>query len=240
VRAAFDAGITAFDTATVYGNGHSERIVGQALADCRPQVVIATKVFSNRLRRDQVVAACEQSLRDLGTDYIDLYQIHWPPGSFGGEAMKRLQEQGKIRAITRPKPWIFAVKTASRCWPIRPWPRGCSPASSARIIGLPPGTIEPRTAYSSRRSMTGYRRPWHSCGRWPSAWVSPWDSWPALAWVIAHENTCAIAGARNPEQVRQNAAAGDLVLDEVVLAELDRLGRTVTDHLDDNPMLWDS
>ena len=62
----------------------------------------------------------------------------------------------------------------------------------------------------------------------------------ALAWVIAHENTCAIAGARNPEQVRQNAAAGDLVLDEVVLAELDRLGRTVTDHLDDNPMLWDS
>jgi aryl-alcohol dehydrogenase-like predicted oxidoreductase len=108
IRAAFDAGITTFDSAEAYGNGHSERILGQALAGVRDQVVIATKVFSNHLAKKQVITACERSLRNLATDYIDLYQIHWPPGSFGHpavpldeplEALMALKEQGKIRAI---------------------------------------------------------------------------------------------------------------------------------------------
>ena len=108
IRASYDAGINTFDTAEVYGNGHSERIVGQALKDVRSKVVLATKVFSNHLKYDQVVEACERSLKNLDTDYIDLYQIHWPPGSFGhvriplAETMKALsdlKDQGKIRAI---------------------------------------------------------------------------------------------------------------------------------------------
>jgi myo-inositol catabolism protein IolS len=108
MRAAFEAGITTFDTAEVYGEGHSERIVGAALADVRDQVVYATKVFANHMRYDQVINACEQSLVNLKTDYIDLYQIHWPSGAFGSEivpisetmqAMTDLKQQGKIRAI---------------------------------------------------------------------------------------------------------------------------------------------
>jgi len=108
MRAAFDAGITTFDTATVYGNGHSERIVGRALREVRDRVVIATKVFAHSLAHDKVVKACHASLKDLGTDYIDLYQIHWPAGSFGSkkvpigetmEALNKLKEQAKIRAI---------------------------------------------------------------------------------------------------------------------------------------------
>jgi myo-inositol catabolism protein IolS len=63
IRAAYDAGITTFDTAEVYGNGHSERILGQALSDVRDNVIIATKVFSNHLKYDQVVAACHRSLK---------------------------------------------------------------------------------------------------------------------------------------------------------------------------------
>lgn len=108
MRAAFEAGITTFDTAPAYGDGHSERIVGKALADVRDRVVLATKVFPHNLAADKLEAACHQSLRNLGTDWIDLYQIHWPAGSFGspkvpiGESMaalNRLQSQGKIRAI---------------------------------------------------------------------------------------------------------------------------------------------
>jgi myo-inositol catabolism protein IolS len=108
LKAAYGAGITTFDTAEVYGDGHSERIVGQALHDVRDRVVIATKVFSNHLRYNQVIDACHRSLKNLNTDYIDLYQIHWPPGSFGGKkvpleetmhAMNDLKAQGKIRAI---------------------------------------------------------------------------------------------------------------------------------------------
>jgi myo-inositol catabolism protein IolS len=108
IRAAFDAGITTVDTAEVYGQGHSEQIVAQALSDVRDRVVYATKVFSNHLKYDQVIEACERSLKNLNTDYIDLYQIHWPSGSYKSEivpieetmsALNTLKQQGKIRAI---------------------------------------------------------------------------------------------------------------------------------------------
>ncbi len=108
IRAAFEAGITTIDTAEVYGEGHSERIVAEALSDVRSQVEYATKVFPNHLKYNLVIEACERSLKNLKTDYIDLYQIHWPSGSFNSEvvpieetmsALNYLKEQGKIRAI---------------------------------------------------------------------------------------------------------------------------------------------
>lgn len=108
MRAAFEAGITTFDTAEVYGEGHSEQIIGQALSDVRSQVVYASKVFANHLRADLVVEACDRSLKNLNTDYIDLYQIHWPAGTWNSEAvpiaetmdaLNKLKQQGKIRAI---------------------------------------------------------------------------------------------------------------------------------------------
>ena len=108
IRAAFEAGITTVDTAEIYGEGHSELIVAQALADVREQVIYATKVFANHLKYEQVIAACHRSLKNLQTDYIDLYQIHWPSGSWNTEivpisetmaALNYLKAQGKIRAI---------------------------------------------------------------------------------------------------------------------------------------------
>ena len=108
IRAAFDAGITTIDTAEVYGKGHSEQIVAQALSDVRSQVEYATKVFANHLKYDSVIEACEGSLKNLNTDYIDLYQIHWPSGAFNSEivpieetmsALNQLKQQGKMRAI---------------------------------------------------------------------------------------------------------------------------------------------
>lgn len=108
IRAAIDAGTTTFDTAEAYGNGHSEKVLGKAIGAERERVQILSKVFSNHLKYDQVVAACERSLKNLATDYLDLYQIHWPPGSFGAKpvpleepmkALMDLKEQGKIRAI---------------------------------------------------------------------------------------------------------------------------------------------
>lgn len=108
LRAAFEGGVTTFDTAEDYGDGHGERILGRALGTHRDEIVIATKVSWNHLRADQIVQACERSLANLGTDRIDLYQIHWPAGTFGSaevplresmEALVRLRDQGKIRAI---------------------------------------------------------------------------------------------------------------------------------------------
>jgi len=103
VHAALDAGINFFDTAEAYESGTSERVLGQALVGRRDKAIIATKVAPNHLTAEGVVAACEQSLRYLQSEYIDLYLIHWPnwkvPLSETVVALERLKEQGKIRAI---------------------------------------------------------------------------------------------------------------------------------------------
>ena len=108
IQAALAAGITTFDTAEAYGNGHSEKMLGKAIGSHRGQVEILSKVFANHLKYDQVIGACDRSLKNLGTDYLDLYQIHWPSGAFGSKkvpleetmkALTDLKDQGKIRAI---------------------------------------------------------------------------------------------------------------------------------------------
>ncbi len=103
VHAALDAGINFFDTAEGYEDGHSERVLGRALVGRRDQAIIATKVSPNHLRPDELLTACENSLQALQTDYIDLYQIHWPnhdvPLTDTVGALQQLKAQGKIRAI---------------------------------------------------------------------------------------------------------------------------------------------
>lgn len=114
IHAALEMGVTFFDTANVYGAGHSERVLAQALAGRRGQVVIATKfnaLFDEDTRQvtgsDSSPAgirkACEESLRRLDTDYIDLYQFHdngFPPEKAGPvrDTLEELVSQGKIRA----------------------------------------------------------------------------------------------------------------------------------------------
>lgn len=103
LRAALDAGITFFDTAELYGNGQSEVVLGRALAGLRREVVIASKASDKHLAPADLIAACEGSLRRLGTEYLDLYQLHWAnPGVPIAETLgvlARLQSQGKVRAV---------------------------------------------------------------------------------------------------------------------------------------------
>jgi aryl-alcohol dehydrogenase-like predicted oxidoreductase len=113
IRAALDHGVNVIDTAPVYGFGRSEEIVGKAIAEgrLRERVVIATKVglewkdgsvFRNA-SRGRIIREVEDSLRRLRTDYIDIYQVHWPdplvPIEETAAAMQMLFEKGKIRAI---------------------------------------------------------------------------------------------------------------------------------------------
>ena len=101
VHAALDAGITFFDTAEGYGK--SESVLGRGLKGRRHEAVIATKVGGGHLSSDDLPKACEKSLQNLQTDYIDHYQIHWPnhkiPIQETVSTLLRLREQGKIRAI---------------------------------------------------------------------------------------------------------------------------------------------
>jgi len=114
IHAALERGVTFFDTANVYGAGHSEQVLGHALADRRSHIIIATKfnaVFDEDTRQvtgsdatpEGIIRACEDSLRRLGTDYIDLYQFHdngYPPDR-APEVMNTLEDlvsSGKIRS----------------------------------------------------------------------------------------------------------------------------------------------
>jgi aryl-alcohol dehydrogenase-like predicted oxidoreductase len=103
IRAALDAGINFFDTAEMYGDGYSEELLAKVLPSRRAEVIIASKVSQQNLAAGQVQAACERSLRRLQTDYIDLYQIHWPNRDVPFEetlrALEDLRAAGKIRYI---------------------------------------------------------------------------------------------------------------------------------------------
>jgi aryl-alcohol dehydrogenase-like predicted oxidoreductase len=104
VDAAIDAGINFFDTADVYGNGLSEEFLGRALGGRRSEVVIATKFgAATGAKPDNVRSSCEASLRRLGTDVIDLYQLHRPdddtPIDDTLAALHELVEKGKVREI---------------------------------------------------------------------------------------------------------------------------------------------
>jgi aryl-alcohol dehydrogenase-like predicted oxidoreductase len=109
VYAALDAGITFFDTARMYGGGKSEEFLGAAIRGKRDQVVIATKFGAPTApdarngSRETVMTECEASLTALGTDYIDLYQMHYSDARTPIEetlgALTELVAQGKVRSI---------------------------------------------------------------------------------------------------------------------------------------------
>ena len=103
VDAALNHGINFFDTAEGYEEGASERVLGRALEGKRHEAIVATKVSPHHLTAAEIVAACETSLENLRTDYIDLYQIHWPnhdvPIETSWGALERLVRAGKVRAL---------------------------------------------------------------------------------------------------------------------------------------------
>jgi aryl-alcohol dehydrogenase-like predicted oxidoreductase len=101
IRAAVDVGVNMFDTAEFYSGGYSEEVLGKGLAGLRDKVLIATKAWFENLTAVKLIQACEGSLKRLKTDYIDLYQVHWPNWNVPLEetfsAMEKLKQNGKIR-----------------------------------------------------------------------------------------------------------------------------------------------
>ena len=103
IRVAIDNEITLIDTASEYGLGVAENLVGQAIKGIRESVTIATKFSPRNHHYEQVIKSADDSLKRLGTDYIDLYQIHWPNPSVPLEetfqAMEYLVESGKVKSL---------------------------------------------------------------------------------------------------------------------------------------------
>jgi aryl-alcohol dehydrogenase-like predicted oxidoreductase len=140
IRKALDLGINFFDTANVYSAGTSEQIVGRALKDFarRDELVLATKVFNRMhpgpngmgLSRKAILSEIDHSLRRLGTDYVDLYQIHrWDPYTPIEETMEALHDvvkAGKARYIGASSMWAWQFSKAQHVAERHGWTRFAS------------------------------------------------------------------------------------------------------------------
>jgi aryl-alcohol dehydrogenase-like predicted oxidoreductase len=131
IRAAVESGVNWIDTAPIYGCGHSESIVGRAVKGMTAKPLIATKcgLLWNEKRQkvncldyDSIIRECEDSLRRLGVETIDLYQMHWPqPDSQieeAWEAMARLVEQGKVRYLGVSNATVEQIARLQKVWPV--------------------------------------------------------------------------------------------------------------------------
>src|SRR5690242_9294719 len=100
IQLGLDLGMVVVDTAEMYGDGATELLVGEAIARRRDEVFLVSKVLPSHARREQTLAACGASLERLGTDYLDLYLLHWrgrTPLSETVDAFTQLVSEGKIR-----------------------------------------------------------------------------------------------------------------------------------------------
>lgn len=227
LRTGLDLGMTLIDTAEMYGDGASEELVGEAIAGRRDEVFLVSKVLPSNASRNGTIAACERSLRRLGTDRLDLYLLHWrgrTPFAETIEAFEKLQRDGKIRRWGVSNMDVRDMKELLRA------PGGDAVATNQVLYNLTRRGIEfdllpqaqqrglPLMAYSpiEQGRLSHYPEVQDVAERHG---VTP--AQVALAWVLRQQGVIAIPKASRVEHVQQNRAALDLKLTEQDLAELD-------------------
>jgi diketogulonate reductase-like aldo/keto reductase len=227
VKLGLELGIRLVDTAEMYGEGVAEEIVGEAMAGLRDEIYLVSKVYPHNASRKGAIAACERSLKRLGTDRLDLYLLHWRgshPLAETVEAFETLKKAGKIRS------WGVSNLDASDLDELARVPNGGNCISNQVLYHLGSRGIEwqllPQCqkskimvmAYSPlgqgpilKKSTLGKIASKHGCD---AAAV-------ALAWVLRHPGLVTIPKATKPEHVRANIKANDVALDAEDLAALD-------------------
>lgn len=226
-----DLGMTLIDTAEMYGDGGAEQVVGAAIAGRREHAFVVTKVCPYHADAATMRVACERSLRHLGTDYIDLYLLHWR-GMTGAaatlDAFRALQREGKIRAFGVSN---FNLRDLAE-WQAA----GPGEAAANQII------------YNLvRRGAESDVLPWSRAHGMPVMAYSPLESFgpgraellanpalvavaarhgctsaqAALAWLLHQPGVIVIPKARSPLHVRENAGALAVTLDAADFAQLD-------------------
>lgn len=224
-----ELGMTAIDTAEMYGDGRSEKLVGEAIADRRDKVFLITKVLPSNASYRGTKEACERSLKRLQTDYIDLYLLHWRgryPLEDTVRAMIELQKEGKI------KQWgvsNFDVDDMKELYDLH---KGDTCAANEVLYNL------------SRRGIEYDLLPWCRENGLPVIAYSPieqgrilsdktimevarkHDATPAqvaLAWVLSHPSVLAIPKAGSVKHVEENYNSLSVELDK---EDFDLLNRT--------------
>lgn len=222
-----DLGLTLIDTAEMYGEGGAEEVVGEAITGRRDGVYVVTKVYPHNASRDGAIAACERSLRRLGTDCVDLYLLHWR-GQYTlaetVEGFERLKADGKIRQ------WgVSNFDVGDMDELIRIAPAGACAANQV-LYNLRIRGIEWELAGKCRDTDVAIMA-YTPLGEGPMLETSVLGdiaskhavepATVALAWILRQDGMIAIPKAADPDHVRTNAAAADLELGADDLAALD-------------------
>ncbi len=220
-------GLSLIDTAEMYGEGGAEEVIAQAIANCRSEVFLVSKVYPRNASVRGAIAACEQSLKRLNTDYLDLYLLHWRgsvPLTETLEAFQTLQQSGKIRSFGVSNFDVEDMKEASQLkggngivtnqvlynltrrgieWNLLPW---------CRHRGIPVMAYSPieqgrllnhptLKALARERGVTAAQM--------------------ALAWLLHQNDVIVIAKSSRVEHLQENRAALDLKLSAGELTALE-------------------
>lgn len=229
LRMGLDLGLTLIDTAEMYGNGRSEALIGEAIAGRRDETFLVSKVVPSHANRRGMVAACEQSLRHLKTDRIDLYLLHWSgsiPLTETLAGFEALISAGKIRY------WGVSNLDLGEMQELVALPGGAAVATNQLLYNL------------TRRGIEWDLLPWLRQRSIPIMAYSPIEqarlvrnaklvdfaqrnnmtaAQVALAWLLAADDIMVIPKTGNRQRMAENAAALNQSLTPAQLSELDRL-----------------
>jgi diketogulonate reductase-like aldo/keto reductase len=227
LKLGLDLGARLIDTAEMYGEGAAEELVGEAIAGRRDEAFLVSKVYPHHASRKGTLAACEQSLRRLKTDRLDLYLLHWR-GQVAleetVEGFEALRRSGKIRhwgvsnldradmeelfSITggralQTNQLLYNLTRRGIEWDLLPWLR------KHRIPVMAYSPIEQARLLKSTKLAQFAKRHGMTAAQ------------AALAWLLAKQDVIVIPKTSQRERLRENIAALDIALSEKQLRELD-------------------
>ena len=230
LRSALELGYTHFDTAEMYAGGHAEELLGQAIRGStikREALFITSKVLPSNLKYEQVLLACEASLRRLGMDYLDLYLIHWPAAGMRladtFRALNQLVREGQVRHLGVSN---FDLKLLKQSLDLAETPLLTNqvPYSLADRAYAKNGVLEYCqqhavlvTAYSpvqvGNLNVTSQLKAIAQAHQ-----ATPYQI--ALAWLIAQPRVITIPMSANPQHQAENLAAADIELSPAEMEQL--------------------
>jgi len=229
LRLGLDLGLTLIDTAEMYGEGAAEELIAEAIAGRRDEAFLVSKVYPHNASRQGTIAACERSLKRLGTDRLDLYLLHWRgsiPLAETVEAFAALQNAGKVRHYGVSN---FDAGDMQELWGVA---GGAATATNQVLYNLVRRNAEPALL------------PWCRQRRVPLMAYSPIEqsrlarnaelaefagrhgltpTQAALAWLLAKDDVIVIPKTGRRDRLKENRTALERPLNAAQLAELDRL-----------------
>ena len=230
LRSALELGYTHFDTAEMYGSGHAEELLGRAFRETkteREKLFITSKVMPTNLHYEDVLKACESSLRHLGTDYLDLYLIHWPMvgmkladtfralnklvrdgkvrnlgvSNFNLKLLKESQSHSETPIITNQVPYSLAHRSYVKNGVLK----YCQ-ANDILITAYSPIEVGRLKASPTLKSVAEAHN------------ATPYQI--ALAWLVCQPRVITIPMSFNPQHQKENLAAADIILTDEEMKQL--------------------